>query len=773
MNIKEHDNNIITKERTDIEKYLLRIIQRYFDIENNYTKESIEEMVLESLTRFKQFISIEKGFIFSLNQKTGHLILSIRDFGGQPRFNKKTAFNKNFGIIDNTICEGDDPRLSDIRSPLYHNHVIGDINGLLEILTPIESSKEMHIHENEETINILRYTGEKTEIDLIMLEYLKDSINKYYENLEYSQRETGAILRSGLETISNLLIEAQNYLKIVQDMVDNDIRWIKESKEYTDLEIKTQKDKFIQETLRTLSQEDINKLSNNLKKSYHVIADGEIPLSDGTFTCVPVVDSVIIEAGSEEGDALKLIFDEGTEIGKSTTDPTKSFWTWDDVNKSFVYTDNEQNNHTMFIGLSKFETYTHRVTFSSTDGDDDTISTIIAYDEETGNHLSLFVALGGVRADTNSNSIAAVLLNYTGGYSPNTFFGVGRPVTQPGIIPYKEIGPGNIWSALTNGVTVLVKRTKNNVKVWVNYNTPNTWQPETINGVKDIYPTTLPDFEFNFEDYPELASFVNKKMKYGYGCFSQAMSTYRDVYVIGESFSTTVGSAGHVNVMESKELSYNVPSTIINTVDNSKVKMFLKHNLSDGTVITTPLPYSFQDNNKTNVVIQGFYSSNGKINIQSNFIDKVPDFYATNLAVYQNQYVIGCCKYTPETIRSLKNLNIDLIKIESDDKNNFVKALIPDDNLYRIQGRSMRCYTGNLTEERYRFDDLTFMNYFHWDLALKNVKQMCISINKDGNWVSTPIVPNGYYVLEYPVKKLSDFFINPRVYYQVLGNEEI
>lgn len=72
MALEQHEDNRFTKERDDVEKYLLRIIQRYFDIQNVYTQESIEAIIIESLTRYKQSIFHEKGgFIFSLNQKQG------------------------------------------------------------------------------------------------------------------------------------------------------------------------------------------------------------------------------------------------------------------------------------------------------------------------------------------------------------------------------------------------------------------------------------------------------------------------------------------------------------------------------------------------------------------------------------------------------------------------------------------------------------------------------------------------------------------------------
>jgi len=774
MNFKEHDNSIVTKEKSDIEKYLLRIIQRYFDIENNYTKESIEEIIMESLTRFKQSVILENGFIFSLNKKTGNLILSVQDFGGQPRFNKNTAFNKEFGIVANTICEGDDPRLSNARTPIYHNHVIGHINGLAELLKPAESAAEIDVHVNQAVINMIRYTGERIEIDLIFLEYLEQSINKYYENLEFSQREAGSILRSGLETIENQLIEIRHLVEIVQDMVTNDINWLPKAKEYVDVNIAKNKNELLQATLKCLTQSNVDTLRDFFKSSYRVIADGEIPLSDGVITCIPVGGGQIIEAGSEEGDALYKIFTEGSNITyPSTAIPDfPDSWLWDDTSNSFRYPKNEQSCYTMFISLSQFETYTHRVTMGAplvtTYADDDVISTVIAYDETTGNHLSLIVSQGGIVFSQVPQATASILLNYSCNWTLNQCSSFGR--TPIAGASYKVLGSSSTWSGTPNGVTALIKREKNNIKVWINYNTPNVWQPETIDGIKSIYPTTLPDFELNFEDHPELACFLNKKAKYGYGCYSQENSIYQDVYIIGESFSTVTDSTGDANIKETKEISYNVPSAVINTVANSKVKMFFKYDLEDGTIVTTPLPYSFLDKDNINTVIQGTYTNTGQINIQANLFNKVPEFYANNLAVYQNELVIGCCKCTLETIQKLKSYNTNLAKIESSDKNDFIKTLIMDDNLYRIQGESMYTFFEVSTEERYRFENNTIMTYFNWDIALKNKALPYVSINQSGKWVSISR-SNEYYVLEYKAKKLSDYFINPRVYYQVLGNE--
>lgn len=45
----------------------------------------------------------------------------------EPAFTKKTAFNKDFGNASGTVCEGNDSRLSDTRTPKAHTHAKTDV----------------------------------------------------------------------------------------------------------------------------------------------------------------------------------------------------------------------------------------------------------------------------------------------------------------------------------------------------------------------------------------------------------------------------------------------------------------------------------------------------------------------------------------------------------------------------------------------------------------------------------------------------------------------
>lgn len=56
------------------------------------------------------------------------------DIGAEPEITKNTAFNKNFGTNAGEVCQGNDARLSDSRTPTAHNHDQADVTGLVDAL---------------------------------------------------------------------------------------------------------------------------------------------------------------------------------------------------------------------------------------------------------------------------------------------------------------------------------------------------------------------------------------------------------------------------------------------------------------------------------------------------------------------------------------------------------------------------------------------------------------------------------------------------------------
>jgi len=52
------------------------------------------------------------------------------EVGAEPAFTKNTGFNKNFGTAAGTVCQGNDSRLSDARTPTAHTHANADLTGI-------------------------------------------------------------------------------------------------------------------------------------------------------------------------------------------------------------------------------------------------------------------------------------------------------------------------------------------------------------------------------------------------------------------------------------------------------------------------------------------------------------------------------------------------------------------------------------------------------------------------------------------------------------------
>lgn len=58
---------------------------------------------------------------------------------------KNTAFNKNYGSTSDTVCQGNDSRLSDARTPLAHTHTISNITELQTTLDGKASTTHSHV----------------------------------------------------------------------------------------------------------------------------------------------------------------------------------------------------------------------------------------------------------------------------------------------------------------------------------------------------------------------------------------------------------------------------------------------------------------------------------------------------------------------------------------------------------------------------------------------------------------------------------------------------
>ena len=116
------------------------------------------------------------------------------------------------------------------------------------------------------------------------------------------------------------------------------------------------------------------------------------------------------------------------------------------------------------------------------------------------------------------------------------------------------------------------------------------------------------------------------------------------------------------------------------------------------------------------------------------------------------------------------NQDLPLCLIDSQQKNNFIKALLEDNCTYLIQGQNI-----SMQEAYFVDNDNNLMTYFDWDenqpiISMEDYA-ICININK--KWESSNIYDKHYPILEYHLKFLSDYFNNPRIYYQVFDTQEV
>ena len=297
MNLKEYNNNQFIKTSTEVEKYLLRIIQRYFDIENNGTKESIEAMIIESLTRFKQIMITEKGFIFSLNKQTGNIALTIKDLGGEKRINKKTAFNKDFGIDTDTICEGNDERLYNDREPLEHTHDILSVQELKETLQSVQLLKDIHYHDNKSLLDILSYTGASTTVDLIILEQLERTVENYCGTLNNYKTSIKNFYDDKIDTIVTHKALILTELSHAKEIVKQSHTWLDDTYEYIEKELYNVRNNITKDISRYITKDMVEALTDFIKQTYFISQYGEVIIPKGDVTCIPYDVTTIAEHG--------------------------------------------------------------------------------------------------------------------------------------------------------------------------------------------------------------------------------------------------------------------------------------------------------------------------------------------------------------------------------------------------------------------------------------------------------------------------------------------
>lgn len=308
MALKEHENNIITKEYNDpITNYLRNIIQRYFQIENEISQESKEAIIIQAYTRLKEILNAyTTKYIICINERSGNVDLSIKDFGGEERFDKNTAFNKDFCNVttetktlwNNTdetysnfgeaqedhIVSGDDDRLSDARIPLMHIHTIDDVNGLRELLDEYNLIKGFHLHKNQKVLNMLIYAGTRTSIDLLLVEDLVSKVEKAVERFKDTDIYFTTTAQHYINQLQDIFAPIYDKLKYIDDNIDSWIsNFVPDANIYTDIQNVSFKN-YIRTVLKDyLSNEEYNILKDTLEHSIKIINEGAISVANKKF----------------------------------------------------------------------------------------------------------------------------------------------------------------------------------------------------------------------------------------------------------------------------------------------------------------------------------------------------------------------------------------------------------------------------------------------------------------------------------------------------------
>ena len=762
--IKEHEKQNITKiPEDDLQRYIRRILQRFFETEGINSRESKEAMIVESIRRYKEFCKNKgRDWLIGLNGMTGLIYLSITVLGGELKINHHTAFNKDFGDQADTICEGNDPRLSDAREPLEHVHLIQDIEGLEAALDSIGAFHYYiaHSHFNIAILNKIIYSGPKDIIDVAYLEQFVRSVRNYVEQLlnKISEIDTTCSNYLGtLETIDDAIIER---VKRMEEEALNMVNWIEPAKEYArdrSLEWIWEHKQWFRDTF--FIKEDIDRIENQFLEANKFICDGEIPIVQATNA---VFGRKIIEWQDNQGDPftltddfLRYIYNNSTPIGNDGT------WHWDTTRNSFVEED-DTTSYAAYLSTTKFGEYIHRVRFVSRDttvngGDDDIIGTVICALDD-GSMLTLDCSMG----DT--------WINFSTGL-PCMALRVNGNVIDRIDISAEDFKSPKGWKDIVNGVSVLIKRTSTDVKVWYKFNESSTWSPSG----DDINPSDPPALSHIFTG--DTARF-SARGKYGYSCESQPDSFYQDVwfraidYDAMPIYSNLEYELSKLQIEELPADAATKMATIDAKLTNKFVKTYFRWDNTDGTH-EQEIPFSYMYEKHTELGIQCSWNSSNQFIIYHAIRTVLPetdyecdDYYAVT-SVKANSY---------EIYDLVKSYSSKLYRITDDNQLVDMRHKLPygPDKQYFIDG------IYSLTDNYFVDEDgnhLTYLDSIRTDRYLNKLRDKTVAmINNtwdDPDIDHCEIMPDenetnqhGYLAVYIP-ETLQDRFSNPRIYFQV------
>lgn len=796
--MKEHDDFNYTKEKDEVERYLLRVIHRYFQVEDEYSKSQIESIIIEAIKRLKQWLVKDKGFIFSMNRRTGHLHVTIQDFNGEPVFEKRLAFNKDFGNIADTICEGDDPRLSDEREPNEHVHEIEDIQGLQDALDALIEARGFHVHKNKNVLDMLRYTGTAVEFDLIIIEYLEKSLEDYLKRIDYYATLLKGYYSNHIEKLTLIITEI---IKIIDELRAIDytaIDWLDEAKLYARTKAGTIKSKVLLYAMKCWTKESYDEIANYLKTAEWIIASGEFTLHNGSISLNKVVERTepIVETTEGiTGYSQQLVFrDDLTPEERAAIESNPI---------------SQRDGHDGYDFHKMNNGRDIRTTYSSDgiigDGFSSRLYINGSVNYITGNSC---VIDSNIQVNVSFKQINAAMIQVTyklkntsssRNYNNLTIAGYGDVMIgaddSAAIVPIIEGGKTigitmTSREAVDDGATLAYILQDFDSLIYGQYSTINSnWlaEPDEI----EVYQST--DFDLGgggggagdsglayrkkFDDFNP-----GEEVEFSciFGIYIPDLMRWDNVPIYGP-IETTTGTAerGYTDVDISEDMSktVSVPSSVVITpgtspisVTRGQTKLYLKYEDDSSNTIIEPLPVMKRFENRKVVVIQGCTAEDGTIYIKTNVKTVIP-FCMDTYGIYNNTKLIGIIN-NPETyndiISKCDGTNTELYKVSDDTElQTVINTIVNEENDYLIQGHVEPGNAG------FTYLDCTSVTYMPINGIIFQGKNDNLAVKKQNGLfvhnINTDKVQNNRFIIQADLRTIKSLFHNARIYYEVKG----
>lgn len=290
MLMQELGNNIYTKGTDSVERYLINLVNQYFKSNNTANETSKEYIINEAVKRLKEDVSFDNAGVLTITLPSGEVRkgavnLTLSDLNGEPKIEPKySAFNVPFGNKANTACEGNDPRLSDKRNPLAHQHDIKDINGLDGKLNTLQGkidrlNMNTHEHENKDILDILTYSGDKDVIDLTKLDtfenYILDLINEIKSNI-FDYKDTIDNKVKDINSNTTEIIGSINNLDTVIKAKNDE--YLQQANDYTDKEVAKATNDFETKIENYIKSSQMSGILNSIRNTYSLVGETKYEL---------------------------------------------------------------------------------------------------------------------------------------------------------------------------------------------------------------------------------------------------------------------------------------------------------------------------------------------------------------------------------------------------------------------------------------------------------------------------------------------------------------